>query len=229
MLRMIDSNAECRFITLTLRHTDALLDVQIRRLTSCFKDLRSHPDVGPRLQGGAWFLEVKLSKDRRRWHPHLHVVAAGSFIDAKTLSKAWLQVTGDSYITDIRAIGDVRKRAAYVTKYATKPLHNEVTLDPAKLDEFVVAIKGKRLYQCFGTWSKAVHRDAGRNTKLTRVAALSTLHRDAVGGCVRSLVLLHQVHARWPATRRSFPIPDAWHATPPPTTSDAAPPPRADE
>jgi hypothetical protein len=215
MLRMLDGDAVCRFITLTLRHSDALLRVQLERLVSCFKSLRQHPDVRSRLDGGAWFIEVKLSKDKARWHPHLHVIAAGSFIDAKTLSKAWYQCTGDSYITDIRAIGDVRRRAAYVTKYATKPLHNEVTLNPQKLDEFVTAIHGRRLYQCFGSWSKAVVREKPQRRDLERAGRVDSLWRDACAGDVQALVLMHQAHARWPALKRAFPLPGLL-PTPPP-------------
>jgi hypothetical protein len=215
VLRMLDCGGTCRFVTLTLKHSDAPLSVQLTRLVDSFKALRKHPAVAAAIGGGAWFIEVKLSKDKARWHPHLHVIVEGEFINAKTLSKTWYEVTGDSYITDIRSIGGVVDRARYVTKYATKPLHNEVTLQPAKLDEFVTAIKGRRLYQCFGTWSKAVKREKPSGHKLTRVAALTTLHRDALDGDVQSLVLLHQAHARWPQLRRTFPIPPEWHAPPP--------------
>jgi hypothetical protein len=219
ILRMLDGDGECRFVTLTLKHGDAPLAVQLDRLVSCFKLLRKHPDVADRIQGGAWFIEVKLSKDKARWHPHLHVIVAGRFIDYKTLSRAWLAVTGDSYITDIQAIGDPRRRAAYVTKYSTKPLHNEVTLIPAKLDEFVLAIKGRRLYQCFGTWSKAVTRNDHPTRKLQMVDRVDSLHRRACEGDIQALVLMHQAYHRWPALRRSFPLP-------PVALDEPRPPPR---
>lgn len=218
MLRMLAGRGDCRFVTLTLKHGDSPLSVQLERLVSCFKALRKHPDVAPRLQGGAWFIEVKLSKDSHRWHPHLHVIAEGQFIDARTLSKAWYHVTGDSYITDIRAIGDVRKRAAYVTKYATKPLHPEVTRVPGKLDEFVEAIKGRRLYQCFGSWSKAVQREKPAKRELASVGRFDSIWRDACEGDVQALVYVHQAHARWPQLRTAFPLPPT--TAPPP---DAAP------
>jgi len=224
---MLDSSTDCRFITLTLRHSDAPLSVQLDRLVSSFRLLRGHVDASPALVGGAWFIEVKLSKDRARWHPHLHVISAGEFISAKDLSRAWLHVTGDSFITDIRAIGDVRTRAQYVAKYATKPLHNEVTLVPAKLDEFVKAIKGRRLYQCFGTWSRAVKREPPGKRTLTQVGRISSLHRDACDGDVASLVWLHQAHARWPRLRKSFPLPASLGGAvthPTPEGFDPAPP-----
>lgn len=215
MLRMIDAPATCRFITLTLKHSDAALTVQLERLISCFKALRKHKAALPALAGGAWFIEVKLSKDKARWHPHLHIIAEGQFIHSRDLSKAWYEVTGDSYITDIRAINDVRERAIYVTKYATKPLANEVTLIPAKLDEFVGAIKGKRLYQCFGAWSKAVDRSKTPPRKVEKLGALSSIHSDACNGDIDAIRLMHQAHARWPALRRSHPLPPQYAARPP--------------
>lgn len=207
MLRMHDEKASCRFVTLTLRHCDAPLTVQLDRLVSSFKLLRKHPDVGQAMLGGAWFMEIKLDKQKARWHPHLHVIVAGTFIKHLKLSQAWLAVTGDSYIVDIRPVDDPGRRAQYVTKYATKPLANEVTLVPAKLDEFVLAIKGRRLHQCFGTWAKAVARDEVPRSTPTRIGHLSMLHRDAMAGDIQSIVWLVMAHARWPTLRKSFPLP----------------------
>lgn len=215
-LRMLESDADCRFLTLTIKHSDSPLEVQLERLVQSFRSLRKHPDIAPKLLGGVWFIEVKLSKDRARWHPHLHVIGAGKSISSLSLSQAWLQVTGDSYITDIRTVGDPAKRARYVTKYATKPLHNDVTHVPAKLDEFVVAIKGRRLYQCFGTWSKAVTRSKLPPRNLTRVGHVDVLWRKALAGDIDSLVLMHRAHARWPALKTHYPIPSTLSDTPPP-------------
>lgn len=224
ILRMLDAPAPCRFLTLTLKHSDALLAVQLERLVSSFKSLRKHPQCSQALAGGAWFIEVKLSRNKSQWHPHLHIITEGQFLDQKTLSKSWLEVTGDSYICDIRSIGDLRERANYVAKYATKPLHNEVTLIPGKLDEFVVAIKGKRLYQCFGTWSRAVTRDKSPKRSLTRIGRLDSVWRDALAGDIQSLVYMHQVHARWPKLRTTYPLQTTGLTHPTPAGFDPAPP-----
>ena len=204
---MLDSGGDCRFITLTIKHSDSPLVVQIGRLISSFKLLRKHPAIAAKLTGGAWFLEVKLSKDKARWHPHLHVIAEGHSIPQSLLSRCWLEVTGDSFMVDISAINDPAQRARYVTKYATKPLHNEVTLIPAKLDEFVTAIKGKRLYQCFGLWSKAIKRNQQQKRGVEVLGSLDSIHARAVAGNISDLVLMHQAHARWPALRKSHPLP----------------------
>lgn len=206
LLRMPEGRHAARFVTLTLKHADSPLSVQLTRLISCFKQLRLHPAIAPHLKGGAWFIEVKLSKNKAHWHPHLHVIAEGDFIDAKTLSSSWYEVTGDSYITDIRAIDDPTQRATYVTKYATKPLANEVTLDPAKLDEFVMAIKGRRLWQCFGSWCRKLSQGDIPKPRLTPVGRVSSIHADACAGDVTAMVWMHQMYARWPKLKTQFPL-----------------------
>ena len=42
----------------------------------------------------------------------------------------------------------------YVTKYVTKPCESRVEHDPDLLDELVLAMKGQRQYDRFGTWRK---------------------------------------------------------------------------
>lgn len=215
-LRMIDAANTLRFVTLTLKHHDIPLSVQIDRLISSFKLLRSNSEVAKAIQGGAWFLEVKLDKAGRLWHPHLHCIVEGSYVEQRVWARAWHAVTGDSWIVDVQIVDNPKRRAQYVSKYSTKPLSGDVARNPVKLVEFIQAIKGRRLYQCFGTWSKAVKREKLPPRKLTMVAKMTSLHSDALGGCLQSLVLLHQAFDRWPKLRKAFPLPDGWS---PPTTS----------
>jgi len=217
LLKCHDAVQPLRFVTLTLKHSDTPLGLQIDRLTSCFKLLRQHPDVKSAIAGGVWFLEVKLDKSKARWHPHLHCVVEGSFLDQKTLARAWHHTTGDSYIVDIRAIGSAADRARYVTKYSTKPLHSEVSRDPEKLQEFVTAIKGRRLYQCFGLWSKAVRRTPAKRKLLTPIGHINTVWLDALAGVPDALFWMRIAHGRFPKLRRTYPLPQAG--------KDEAPPP----
>lgn len=216
LLRCHDAEERLRFMTLTLKHSDTTLSLQIDRLITCFRLLRRHPSVATAMIGGAWFLEVKLDKNGVRWHPHLHVIVEGGYIDQKTLSKAWYESTGDSYIVDIRIVGNVADRARYVTKYATKPLHAEVVRVPAKLEEFVRAIKGRRLYQCFGSWSKAVHRTKGTRKLGTPLGSVNTIWLDALAGDEQAWHWLTLAHGRWPRLRTAYPLP--------PLTGSPAPP-----
>lgn len=145
------TDQSCRFMTLTLRHSQTPLSAQIDRLYLCFSTLRRRAFWKDSVAGGAAFLEVKLSKTGL-WHPHLHIICSGSFIDQKRLSQEWHAVTGDSSIVDIRAISDVEGRARYVTKYVTKPAPTEVFERPDKLDEMICAMRGRRLCLTFGKW-----------------------------------------------------------------------------
>lgn len=212
---MLDCGGVCRFVTLTLRHSDSPLATQLDRLISSFRLLRKLPDVGDYMRGGVWFIEVKLDRCANRWHPHLHLIVEGEFISAKTLSRRWYEVTGDSYIVDIRAIDNLRERARYVAKYATKPLDSTVVHHPAKLDEFVVAIKGRRLHQCFGSWArKTATSKAPRSKTIRRLASVSSTHENAVAGDVEALIIMHRAYAQWPSLAVAFP-PPTWCSPPP--------------
>lgn len=140
------------FITLTLCGKKEPLKELVDRLYKSFRYLRSHPTWSDKIDGGAAFLEIKWSDKAQRWHPHLHIVANGRFIDQGELSNAWRSITKDSYIVDIRRIRDKEHAARYVTKYASKPLNTSFSNTPKLLDEAVISLKGRRLCTCFGTW-----------------------------------------------------------------------------
>jgi len=105
------------------------------------------------VKGGVAILEVKIGKDGL-WHPHLHVLLESSFLPQKALSHEWLAVTGDSYIVDVRKVGPEQNEVRYVCSYVGKPLDASIYGRATMLDEFINAIKGKRLILPFGSWSK---------------------------------------------------------------------------
>lgn len=221
MLRLLEAGERARFCTFTLKHQDVPLSMQIDRLLSSFKLLRQHPTMGKYFRAGVWFFEAKLDAVGKLWHPHLHVIQVGpDRMPQWELAVAWRQITGDSFIVHVEAINDQRQQLRYVTKYSTKPLDPTVLRVPKKLDEFVLAIKGRRLFQCFGEWSKAHAKEDVPPRHLKRLGALCTIHQAAIDGDVESLVIMHQLHARWPRLRRSHPLPPHLAAQPPP---DAAP------
>lgn len=143
---------ELRFITLTLKHCELRLNLHLDRLYTCFTRLRERSFWKEHVKGAAAFLEIKVSKDGRLWHPHIHILAEGRYIPKEILSSEWLAVTGDSYIIDVRYVNDPKKTAAYIAKYASKPLDPTLFRDPEKLDEAVVCLKGRRLCTTLGSW-----------------------------------------------------------------------------
>lgn len=143
-----------RMITLSLRSTDLGLRDQLSRLTLCFRRLRQRVLWRDRVKGGLAGIEVTFNQETRRWHPHLHAIVHGLFIGQADLSRAWQDVTGDSFIVDIRMVRHVDKVAGYVAKYATKPLPASLQRDPDRLEEAIVAFAGRRTFIQFGDWAR---------------------------------------------------------------------------
>lgn len=147
-----EADGRYRFITLTIKHSDTPLAVQIQKLFKWFRKLRGTRLWKDSQRGGASILEVKWIEKTRRWHPHLHVVAEGGFMDQGDLRAAWLTITGDSTIVDIRKLDSAKDASYYVAKYVTKGTSNEVWNDVDASAEWITAIKGVRICGTFGTW-----------------------------------------------------------------------------
>jgi hypothetical protein len=143
-----------RFITLTLRSSDDGLSRQLDRLYGSYKLLRAKRIWRDRVTAAAAFLELTLPEQTYRWHVHLHVLAAGEFLPQGDLSAAWLDVTGDSKIVDIRLVKHRKTAISYVTKYVTKPLPHSVTAHPYHLAEAVIALQHRKLINVTGAWKR---------------------------------------------------------------------------
>ena len=87
------------------------------------------------------------------WHPHIHMFALlDDWIDREQLIETWHEITGDSYVVDVRKVKKDKdfgysKAAAEVCKYALKfsELSVENTWEAFKV------LKGKRLSGAFGS------------------------------------------------------------------------------
>lgn len=143
-----------RFVTLTLNHTDAPLVEQLDRIYSCWQRLRQRPFFKSRIKGTIAFFEVTISAKDGRWHPHLHVMIHGAYIPKDKLSAGWKDVTGDSFIVDIKLIRNPREAAGYIAKYAAKAVSHSVWSKPDKLREAIDAFKSRRLFNTTGTFKK---------------------------------------------------------------------------
>lgn len=141
-----------RFVTLTLRSTTEPLADLLNHLLHSFRALRSLGWWKERVTGGAGFVEVTYNPAKQRWHPHLHLIVAGTYLDSAELRAHWWRITGHSFVVDVRAIRDTETTLRYITKYASKPLGNTYLNRPDRLDEAVVALSGRRLVHTFGSW-----------------------------------------------------------------------------
>jgi len=143
------------FVTLTLRSTPGDLAGQLKRLYASFTKLRRVPLWRTTIRGGAAVCEVTYNASRQAWHPHLHVIAEGSWLPQSDLKSHWHRITGDSYVVDIRLAKTTDTLAGYVAKYLTKPIAASYANRPDQLTEAVAAFKGRRLALTFGTWRGA--------------------------------------------------------------------------
>ncbi len=142
-----------RLITLPLRGSSQSLVGVLVRLYACFRKLRGRLSSRGLLAGGIAFLEVTRNQRTCAWHPHLHVICQGRYVAQAWLRDLWLEITGDSFIVDIRLIRGPSEAAAYVLKYASKAISTKVWRNPAAFAEAIRALSGKRTFNTFGTWS----------------------------------------------------------------------------
>lgn len=149
----LSKDKSIRFVTLTLRINYAPLGDQVTRLIRCFARLRRRRCWRSTQVGGVAFLELKRRPGSHTWHPHIHIITEGVDIRKAVLSDAWLGITGDSFIVDIQDCESDGKAAWYAAKYSGKSVHNGVESDPEMLEEAIVALKGRRLHTCFGSWT----------------------------------------------------------------------------
>lgn len=168
--KWLDVQRYPKMITLTLKHSDDPLTLQIKRLYDSFKKLRTRAYFQRLITGGVWFFQLKFNQATEQWHPHIHCLVAGKFIPHNRLKNLWLKITGDSYVVDVRPVKDVESCASEVARYATSPADiTAVNLERAL--EIFWATKHRRICGSWGTARSIVLKpkpleDVGEWTKV---------------------------------------------------------------
>lgn len=139
-----------KLLTLTLQSTDAPLAAQINSLHVCFRRLRKKAPFNKAWHGGVWFLQITFNQQEQRWHPHLHIILHGNYVDQRTIARKWLQTTYTSNIVDIRRIRAAQDAARYVARYVSRPAPLK-DLDPSDRLQMANAFHGRRTIGTFGT------------------------------------------------------------------------------
>lgn len=109
--------------------------------------MRKHRGRGSVLDGvdgAVWSYEFKRGSGSGLWHPHLHMIAlATTRPDQEALSAEWREITGDSWVVDVRPIDqeDLAGGFIEVFKYATKFQDQ----DPADVVHGWETLRGRRL------------------------------------------------------------------------------------
>lgn len=101
------------------------------------------------VEGAVWSYEVKRGSGSGQWHPHLHMIAlAENQPDQEELSSEWHNITGDSFVVDVRPISPDDPVSGFIEvfKYAVKFSEQQ----PADTVEAYQVLKGKRLLASAG-------------------------------------------------------------------------------
>jgi len=110
---------------------------------------RSYASSLDGVEAAVWSYEVKLGSGSGLWHPHLHMVAlAEQMPDAVQLAGEWRNITGDSFIVDVRPIDQADPASGFleVFKYALK----FSDMEPAETFAAFKVLRGKRLVASAG-------------------------------------------------------------------------------
>lgn len=140
-------------VTLTVKDGDDLAE-RFRHLHKAQHELwkRKHRGRGCVLDGvdgAVWSYEVKRGNGSGLWHPHLHMIALAEIQpDAERLSREWHEITGDSFIVDVRPISQDDPDSGFIEvfKYAVKFSDQE----PADTVHAWQTLRGKRLLASSG-------------------------------------------------------------------------------
>ena len=110
---------------------------------------RGRGSVLDQVEGAVWSYEVKRGQGSGVWHPHLHMIAlAECEPSAERLSREWHEITGDSFIVDVRPISQDDPVSGFIEvfKYAVKFSDQE----PADTVHAWETLRGKRLLASSG-------------------------------------------------------------------------------
>ncbi|HUW47113.1 MAG TPA: protein rep [Dehalococcoidia bacterium] len=140
-----------KFLTVTLKHSNAPLLHQVNSLYEYFRKFRHAKFVADSAIGGIWFFQIKRSKTSGQWHPHIHCVIEGKYMAQRKLSELWSRLTCGSKIVDIRPIRDPVKAASEVARYASSPADIS-TMDP---NDYVEVFQSLHSRKACGTWGSA--------------------------------------------------------------------------
>lgn len=135
-------------VTLTVKDGPDLAE-RFKHLHKAQRELwmRKHRGRGSAFDGveaAVWSYEVKRGRGSGLWHPHLHMVAmAAEQPDAQQLACEWRNITGDSFIVDVRPIDEADPASGFleVFKYALK----FSDMEPADTWQAFQVLKGRRL------------------------------------------------------------------------------------
>jgi hypothetical protein len=147
------------FLTLTMKNA-ATLDGGLVKLKKSFAQFKRKKVFKERIKGYFGGFEYTFNPKTNDFHIHLHlIVLRGKFWNQSDISDTWREVTGDSFIVDIREIKDIRKGVKEVAKYIVKST-DLMKMPDEKIREVVEMKKGTRMFVSGGCFYNVKLDDA---------------------------------------------------------------------
>lgn len=184
------------FLTLTLADADKPLKELIDKILKSFRRMRTWRQWKNRVKGGVAFLETKWNAQKQRWHPHLHVIMESAFLPQSEISARWHEITGTSFIVHIKRPDNIESVIRYVTKYGSKPLDQSFVADDERLDEAILAMRGRHLCLVFGSWRDWALTDDDDQTEWQPIDTLASLLRREARGDPDATAIMEQLRCQ---------------------------------
>jgi hypothetical protein len=181
------------FLTLTLADADKSLVDLLDKILKSFRRLRQWKQWKARVKGGVAFLETKWNAEKRRWHPHLHVIMEAAFLPQAEISDRWRAITATSFIVHIKRPQNIETVIRYVTKYGSKPLDQSFVADDNRLDEAIMAMRSRHLCLVFGSWRGWALTDDDDRTEWQPIDTLTSLLRREARGDPDATAIMEQL------------------------------------
>ncbi len=132
-------------LTLTTKNA-ATLDGGLVKLKNAFTKFKRRKEFKEHIRGYFGAFEYTFNPKTNDFHVHLHlIILRGKFWNQSDISDAWRDVTGDSFIVDIREIKNAHKGVKEVCKYPMKPA-DLMAMPDDKFLEVVKMKKGTRMF-----------------------------------------------------------------------------------
>lgn len=199
------------FLTLTLADSGKPLKELLDKILKSFRRLRTWRQWKNRVRGGVAFLETKWNAAKQRWHPHLHVIMEAAFLPHGEISARWHEITETSFIVHIKRPDNIESVIRYVTKYGSKPLDQSFVADDERLDEAIIAMRGRHLCLVFGSWRDWALTDDDDATEWQPIDTLASLLRREARGDPDATAIMEQLRCQ---TKRPLDPPQLPRAPP---------------
>lgn len=123
-----------RMFTLSLPSTDNPLVAQIEELKKAFRRLRQTRIFADTQNHGAAIVEVTFNLTTGQWHPHIHALMRGDWVQVDALRAAWWSAAKCEARIHLRVVDSSRKAAGYVTKYLGKGMKLTEVINGKNID-----------------------------------------------------------------------------------------------